>query len=152
MAKKCDKDNYDGSEALTNRSHEEIIQYMIANPKTPYTQISKHFERPELFITKNLKYNYKFSRRYQYLQKQLEKQSLITNERIIQGILAETQSSSAQIRLKAWELLGKSRAMFTEKRINLDEPKRIIIRSTNGNTTEIVSETQVDNPEDKQEE
>lgn len=61
-----------------------------------------------------------------WLSENIGNNDTVTIDEIIQGIKAETQSEKASDRLRAWELLAKSKGMFTHK---------VELKSDDGDTT-----------------
>jgi phage terminase small subunit len=77
-------------------------------------------------------------KRINYHRNKLTRKQEVTVEYIIQGIkdIADDEEASNKDKLKAFELLGKYRALFTERRIIEEKPKRIIIRAEDATIAE----------------
>lgn len=139
---------YDGSSPLQNTLHEEAIQYALANPTFSKEVISAKFEKNPLWFFRMLRDSEPFYKRYIHLQNEAAKRNLMSREEIIKKIELETESPHSNIRLKALEMLCKTKAMFTENIKHEILPRRLIIRSTDGSKTEIRGENDVDSPKD----
>ena len=104
-----------------NKKMEEMIK--IVNKKDPLPLLDMINTGREDFRAQMLK------------EKKEQKKLQITKEYIIEQIHKEIKSKRCQRssdRLKGWELLGKTQAIFTDKTEHTGLPKRIIIRTSGG--------------------
>ncbi len=84
----------------TNNASEAIRQaYPSATPGTQRSMGATNIAKPSIQAA---------------IEEKLQEKDL-TDKRVIEGIAEETKDENAFIRLKAWELIGKWRKMFTDK-------------------------------------
>ena len=134
--------DYDGSYPLLYDQYEKAIQSLIKNPSQNYTELAKSFGHHPPWIYKFLK-RPECKARHDFLQNKVADKVVLSRAKVIEGIMQETTGGKASDRLRAWELLGKTMALFTDRHQLIGLPKRIIIR-TNSGTEQLVPEVLAD--------
>lgn len=123
-----------GCMPLKDPESEKILQDILTNPSQNLVDLGHKYGHGDTFVYKLL-YKDECRARYNWLMSKTAIKAICTRDQIVNGILQETKTAQKSAdRLKAWELLGKTMALFTDKIEHTGLPKRLIIRTQN--TTE----------------
>lgn len=131
--------DYDGSTKLHDARQERYCQEYIKDLNNYQAALRAGYKQRSARNTASRLMSYHYiKKRIGFLSQKVAKKTEITTEKILNGILeiAEGKKTHEMAKLKAWELLGKYKAMFTERREIIEKPKRIIIRNGNGKIEE----------------
>lgn len=122
----------EGMHPLTNAEYETIVQTILKDPMTDLQALSIQYKHNRTWCYKLLQLP-AVRARYDYLFSKLATKAILTRDSIINGIQEEIKKATRPAdRLKGWELLGKSLALFTDKIRHEGLPKRIIMRTSTG--------------------
>jgi len=123
--------DYDGSVPLKNKIFEIIAQQVVLGK--PRFKICEILQKAPRYVDSAIHDKPEINKRIAYLTKQAANKTILTKEYVIEGILKISQEAPKFYdKLKAYELLGKTMALFTDKVHISGMPKRIIIRSESG--------------------
>jgi hypothetical protein len=127
---------YDGSKALNNVRQERfcLLYATCLNGKQSAIEAGYKKRSAEQQASRLLSED-KVGKRTKYLIEKKKDEFRASEQYVLQRLTTFAQSSNAHIAMKALELLGKHFAMFTTK-VKVEKPRRIIIRSEDGNKIE----------------
>lgn len=134
------KDDYDGSTPLVDKRQESfVLEYIKGHYNKRGAAIQAGYSKGSAGISASRALNYKHVKlRIKYLEELVTNNEVISIEYIIQGIkeIADDGNAKDSDKLKAYELLGRHKAMFTDNKVIEVKPRRVVIRNEEGQVKE----------------
>jgi phage terminase small subunit len=132
-------EDYDGSTPLKNARQELYCKEYVIDCKQSGAAVRAGYTKGGVArrtAYRLMTYDY-ILKRIAYLQKEIEVEQIVTVRWVMNGLKNLAVNAKDDFcKAKAFELLGKHLAMFTDRREVIQKPKRIIIRGESGEIKE----------------